>query len=72
MSLKQSTPCLAVGGDGLMPLLEFEDKTRLWTVNEVWNDVVWRRVLDHFGMTPATIAAQEMQLNAGAGASQWV
>jgi hypothetical protein len=65
MSLKQNTPCLAVGGDGLMPLLEFENKTRLWTVNKVGNDVAWRRVLGHFAMTPATIAAQEMQLNAG-------
>ncbi len=70
MSLRQNTPCLAVGGDGLMPLLEFEDKTRLWTLNEGGNDEVWRRVLGHFGMTPDTIAAQEMQLNAGAGVSQ--
>jgi hypothetical protein len=70
MSLKQNTPCLAVGGDGLMPLLEVENKNRLWTVNKVGNDVAWRRVLGHFGMTPATIATQEMQLNAGADTSR--
>ena len=31
MSLKQKTSCLAIGGDKLMPLLEFEDKSRLWS-----------------------------------------
>ena len=31
ISLKQKTPCLAIGGDKLMPLIGLEDKSRLWS-----------------------------------------
>ena len=59
--------CLAIGGDKLMPLLEYEDKSRLWTPNESRNDGVWRQVLGHFGMSADSIAAKEMQLHAEVG-----
>ncbi len=66
MSLKQDIACRAIGGDKSMKLLQFEDKTRLWKRNEGQNDGVWRQVLGHLGMTPDSIAAQEMRLHAKA------
>jgi hypothetical protein len=65
MSLKQGIPCRAIGGDKLMRLLEFEEKTRLWELNEGRNDATWQQILSHFGITPDIIAAQEMRLRAG-------
>ena len=73
MSLKQKTPCLAIGGDKLMPLIEFEDKSRLWSqVMRAETMGYWRQVLGHFGITADSIAASEMQLHAEADASRRV
>ena len=52
MSLKQNTPCRALGGDGVMPMLQYEDNARLWTLNENQNDDVWQHLLAHSASHP--------------------
>ena len=59
MSLKRDIPCLAVGGHEFMRKLEFEDKTKLWDVNETQNDIVWNKTLQHFDLGPDSMRTKE-------------
>jgi hypothetical protein len=64
MSLKQDIPCREIGGDNLMPQLEFENNTRLWTVNREQNDATLGQLFGHLNLTVESIADREQRLHA--------